>query len=85
MTNSQFHRLLLRVIASRKKHKLLLAKAEEEYVSRYGQNPSEAGDDSWLDTFRVGISHDFDYEKMAVMAEYCNRNFKPEIQDTFNQ
>ena len=49
MTDLQFKQLLRRTALAQREFSGLLEQAEAEYERRYGANPSDAGDDSWID------------------------------------
>ena len=49
MTNKQWQSLINRCIKAGEEHLRLLKKAEDEYIRRYGHNPSEVDDDWWID------------------------------------
>ena len=65
----------------------LLALAEEEYANRWGQNPSEANDDGWIDTFHQGASNGYTFDSMCAEASIYQKMNPPPINipETFNQ
>jgi hypothetical protein len=54
MTDKQFTALLQRTARAYNKYKPLLDAAEKEYERRYGDNPSNRDDDSWIDALHGG-------------------------------
>ena len=60
MTDKQFTELLKKVANAGNEYIRLYHLAEEEYERRYGANPSDIDDDSWLDWFALagGICSD---------------------------
>lgn len=55
MTDIEFQKLLNNLAASNAKYKRLLTEAESECERRYGTNPSDVDNDTWIDNFHVGI------------------------------
>ena len=51
MTNSEFTRKLKQLANTNNKAYQLRNECEEEYERRYGVNPSDAGDDTWIDIY----------------------------------
>lgn len=51
MTNKQFEKIMAECGEAHSKYLSLLNEIEGEYERRYGQSPSEFGDDFWIDTF----------------------------------
>jgi hypothetical protein len=49
MTDKSFERLMQKAAGMYNKYKLLLEEAEREYERRFGDNPSNVDDDSWID------------------------------------
>ncbi|RRJ97844.1 hypothetical protein Ga0100231_005130 [Opitutaceae bacterium TAV4] len=49
MTDKKFTKLLQMTARAQNKARDLQRKAEDEYERRYGQNPSDADDDQWID------------------------------------
>lgn len=51
MTDIQFQKLLDKLSKAHIKYSELLSAAEQEYVQRFGDHPSNIDDDFWIDTF----------------------------------
>jgi len=73
MTDIQFKKLLKSVVIIQNDYQNLLEIAEDEYVKRFGQHPSEANDDTWIDVFHVGCSG-FDFKTILKNAEFYKNN-----------
>lgn len=71
MSDSEFVSLLGRVIKANIKYKNLLKLAEDEYEKRFGHNPSDIGDDNWLDIFHYNVDVELDLEQIKEEAELC--------------
>lgn len=54
MTDKQWEKLIIKANNIAIKHRNAIKTAEEEYVKRYGHNPSEVDDDWWIDTVHCG-------------------------------
>ena len=54
MTNKNFNKLLNRVASANAKYKKLLDEAENEFIRRYGNHPSDIDFDSWIDIYHIG-------------------------------
>lgn len=54
MTDSQFTRKLQQAAKASNKARDLYAECEQEYERRYGVNPSDADDDTWIDALISG-------------------------------
>lgn len=53
MTDNQFTHLLQRTGKAANKYFDLLRTAEDEYKRRYGDHPSDADDDMWIDSITL--------------------------------
>lgn len=51
MTDLRFQNLLDKVTSANIKYQSLLKEAEQEYLRRFGNLPSEVDDDNWIDIF----------------------------------
>ena len=56
MTDREFNSLLKKTAKKLGEYQSLLLLAEEEYERRYGVNPCDADDDTWIDSLRVSPS-----------------------------
>lgn len=54
MEDVEFKRLIVKARSLARKHAKAIEDAEEEYVRRYGINPSDIDDDGWIDTVHYG-------------------------------
>lgn len=54
MTDKKWQSLIKKCQKAGNEHLRLLKIAEDEYVKRYGHNPSEVDDDWWIDTLHYG-------------------------------
>ena len=68
MTDKQWQSAINKCRKAGDEHKRLLTIAENEYIRRYGHNPSEVDDDWWIDTLHV-CTGDTDLEKIKDSAE----------------
>lgn len=53
------------------KYLALLEIAEEEYIRRYGNNPSDVDDDWWIDCMHYGVGA-IDLDKIKQSASRCD-------------
>jgi hypothetical protein len=54
MTDKQWESLIKKTIQAFRNHQQNLKLAEDEYVRRYGEHPSEVDDDFWIDIMHYG-------------------------------
>lgn len=71
MTDKQWQSVINRCRKAGDEHLRLLKIAEDEYINRYGHNPSEVDDDWWIDTLHY-CKGDTDLEKIKQSAELRN-------------
>ena len=70
MTDKKWHEIIIKCKASCDEHLRLLKIAEEEYVKRYGNSPSDMNDDWWIDTLHYG-NGSTDLVLIKKAAEMC--------------
>jgi hypothetical protein len=68
MTNKQFQALIDRVQRLRKSYDDALAVAENEYINRYGNHPSDVDDDNWIDSLHMPCTERLTVEKLDQEA-----------------
>ena len=72
MTDKQWQSVINKCRKAGDEHKRLLIIAENEYIRRYGHNPSEVDDDWWIDTLHQCCG-DTDLQKIKDNAElHCD-------------
>lgn len=69
MTNKQFQKIITKCNSLAIQHRKLLRVAEEEYIKRFGSNPSEVDDDWWIDTMHYGTGSPY-LNKIIENAEW---------------
>lgn len=55
MNNNEFQLLLNKLAKYNAQYKSALRAAEDEIEKRFGVHPSDIDNDSWIDTFHVGL------------------------------
>lgn len=53
MTDAQFQKSINKAIAALANYHSCLSVAEKEYERRFGHSPSDADDDTWIDSLHV--------------------------------
>lgn len=74
MTDKQWQSVINKCRKAGDKHFMLLKIAEDEYIRRYGHNPSEVDDDWWIDTLHY-CKGDSSVDKIKQSAELCNDRY----------
>lgn len=54
-SKKEFNKILKKLASANEKYKALLSEAEDIFVERYGNHPSEVDFDSWIDVYHAGI------------------------------
>lgn len=73
MTDNQWQTLINKCRIAGNEHLRLLNIAEEEYIRRYGHNPSEVDDDWWINTLHY-CKGDSGLEGIISSAELHSSN-----------
>ena len=68
MTDKQWQSVIKKCRKAGDEHLRLLKIAEDEYIKRYGHNPSEVDDDWWIDTLHY-CKRDISLDKIKSAAE----------------
>lgn len=55
MTDTKFQKVLDDLAKANENYKKLLTIAEDEIKNRFGYDPSDVDNDSWIDVYHVGI------------------------------
>jgi len=71
MTDKQWQKVINKCRKAGEEHLAYLHTAENEYIKRYGHNPSEVNDDWWIDTLHY-CKGDTDLQKIKDSAELHN-------------
>lgn len=71
MTDKQWQSVINECRKAGNEHLRLLGVAEEEYIRRYGHNPSEIDDDWWIDALHF-CKGDTDLKGIKQSAELRN-------------
>ncbi len=69
MTDKEFFNLIKKTHKVCRQHRILLQEAEVEYERRFGNNPSDVDDDSWIDVMHYGTDM---YENIEQVIEEAN-------------
>ena len=69
MTDKQWQSVINKCRKSGDEHLRLLKIAEDEYIKRYGHNPSECDDDWWIDALHY-CKGDTNFQKIKDNAEF---------------
>ncbi len=72
MNNNNFQKLLDKLGNAHEKYLKYLEEAENEYERRFGSNPSDLGDDFWIDNFHT-CALDATVEQITREALDCIR------------
>jgi len=71
MTDKQWNKVIVKCKTACDKHKYLLKIAEDEYERRYGNNPSEVDDETWIDYLHYGRGF-IDLKSIIENAKWSN-------------
>jgi hypothetical protein len=73
MTDKRLQKLMTKTIEQKLKFFGLIDKLENEYIRRFGENPSQMDDDNFIDTFHLGQGNEMTVEKLTEHAKNCNK------------
>lgn len=77
MTDKQWQLVINKCVKAGNKHLTLLKIAEDEYIRRYGHNPSEVDDDFWIDALhQCKGSTDINKIKESAELRMLNKTIK---------
>ena len=75
MTDKKFQDLIYKTCKSKLQHLRLLDKAEDEYIRRYGNHPSDIDDDYWIDGMHTSLDSVMRVVKIEESALSCKKRY----------